>query len=365
LVKDTEDMVTTWKEKHPKQENPDVEGEEGAVLELIRNEGLSIEHLDEETRGRIRAVMEYLHWVREVSMTDIAELIGSKTSGYVSWLFKKIEVKARDFEEGRLKGIADARKHKRNPFDGTDEDKAYLLGISHGDFHVSRPFGDTVRVSTSSTHPAMVELFRNLFEKYGHVYQHSRFKKDTHTYEWNLSTILDVSFSFLLEPRTECRGWIFRRPSTVLAYLAGLFDAEGTIGVYPNARTTSVQVVYYNTDLDLIQCVQKWLVHLGYRALDPYLDKKIGFRSPGFHIEMKKNYWRVMVGTFEEAQDFLLKLPLVHRERTAKRNLALSIKKGTLWSEVAPKRDALRKSVDDEVAAFTKQAEEDYLRRHP
>ncbi len=149
--------------------------------------------------------MEYLHWVREVSMTDIAELIGSKTSGYVSWLFKKIEVKARDFEEGRLKGIADARKHKRNPFDGTDEDKAYLLGISHGDFHVSRPFGDAVRVSTSSTHPAMVELFRNLFEKYGHVYQHSRFKKDTHTYEWNLSTILDVSFSFLLEPRTECR----------------------------------------------------------------------------------------------------------------------------------------------------------------
>ncbi len=52
LVKDTEDMVTTWKEKHPKQENPDVEGEEGAVLELIRNEGLSIEHLDEETRRR-------------------------------------------------------------------------------------------------------------------------------------------------------------------------------------------------------------------------------------------------------------------------------------------------------------------------
>ncbi len=80
---------------------------------------------------------------------------------------------------------------------------------------------------------------------------------------------------------------------------------------------------------------------------------------------MKKNYWRVMVGTFEEAQDLLLKLPLVHRERTAKRNLALSIKKGTLWSEVAPKRDALRKSVDDDVAAFTKQAEEDYLRRHP
>jgi hypothetical protein len=95
------------------------------------------------------------------------------------------------------------------------------------------------------------------------------------------------------------------------------------------------------------------------------LDKKIGFRSPGFHIEMKKNHWRVLVTTFEEAQSLLLKLPLRHRERKAKRNLAISIKKGTLWSEIAPRRDALRKSAVDEVAAFTKQAEEDYLHRHP
>jgi hypothetical protein len=336
------------------------------VLALLRTPGLSIKNLDPTTKEKVRCFVVRKHVEEGVSLGDIAKLIGNKTSGYTSWLARQLGVKPRGFEEARLKGIHEkVRKYERRPFDGTDEDKAYLLGISHGDFYVSRPFGDAVRVSTSSTHPAMAELFRNLSEKYGHVSQHSRYKKDTHTYEWNFSTILDVSFSFLLEPRTECRGWIFGSPPTVLAYLAGLFDAEGTIGIYPNARTTSVQVVYYNTDLDLIRCVQKWLGHLGYRALDPYLDKKIGFRSPGFHIEMKKNYWRLMVATFEEAQNLLLKLPLMHREKTAKRNLALSIKKGTLWSDVAPKRDGLRKSVNDEVSAFTKQAEEDYLRRHP
>jgi hypothetical protein len=246
-----------------------------------------------------------------------------------------------------------------------DEDKAYLLGVAHGDFHVSRPFGDAVRISTSTTHPAMVELFRNLFEKYGHVYQYSRYKKDTHTYEWNLSTDLDESFSFLLGSRSECRDWIARDSSTILAYLAGLFDAEGTIGIYPNARTTSVQAIYYNTDLDLLQCVHKWLIKLGYDALEPYLDKKPGFRSPGFHIEMKKNYWRVMVATFEQAQNLLDRLPLLHRERVILKSLAVSIKKGTLWSDVAPKRDAIRRSIDEEVAGFIKQAEEDYARRHP
>src|ERR1700730_17366789 len=142
LCKETEATVAAWKEKHPEQESPDMELEKSAVLELLRNEGLSIEHLDQETKGRVRAVMDYLHWLREISMTDIAELIGSKTSGYVSWLFKKIEVKARDFDVGRLKGIHDkVRIHERKPFEGTDEDKAYMLGLKHGDLYAYNPFG--------------------------------------------------------------------------------------------------------------------------------------------------------------------------------------------------------------------------------
>jgi hypothetical protein len=104
---------------------------------------------------------------------------------------------------------------------------------------------------------------------------------------------------------------------------------------------------------------------LGYHALEPYLDKAIGFRSPGFHIEMKKDYFRVLVATFEDAQGLLLRLPLRHTERVALKGFALSIKKGTLWSDVGPKRDALRKSIDDAVESFTKQAEQQYLKTHP
>ena len=75
------------------------------------------------------------------------------------------------------------RKYERKPFDGTDEDKAYLLGLRHGDLSVSKPWKGVAKVSTSTTHPAMAELFRSLFEPYGHVYQHPRYKKDTKAYE--------------------------------------------------------------------------------------------------------------------------------------------------------------------------------------
>jgi len=364
LAKDTEDMVTTWKQKHPKQKNPDMEEEKSAVLELIRNEGLSIEHLDEETRGRIRAVMEYLHWVREVSMTDIAELIGSKTSGYVSWLFKKIEVKARDFEEGRLKGIADARKHKRNPFEGTDEDKAYILGLKHGDLYAYSPFGDAVRVSTSTTHPALANLFTELFSRYGHVYIHPRYKKDTRTYEWNLQVILDNSFAFLLESRDQCREWIAEKESTMLAYLAGLVDAEGNIRIYPNPRTVGIVVSIWNTDTNLVTFAYTCLAQLGFRPMKPYLHRKAGGVSTGFHLEMKKDYWRVMVGRFEEAQLLVRRLPLRHKEKVEMKEVVLSIAKGDLYNKVAERISCLKGTFKSQTASFTRQAEIEFLARH-
>jgi hypothetical protein len=45
-------------------------GEEKAVIELLRTPNLSIEHLDSETKGRIRAVIEELHLRRGISLTD-------------------------------------------------------------------------------------------------------------------------------------------------------------------------------------------------------------------------------------------------------------------------------------------------------
>jgi hypothetical protein len=319
---------------HPLQTEHPLNPVEEELLGLLRAKGLSIKNLDEAKRAELRAFLDHLHNTKGVSLNDIAKLIGNKTSGYTSWVCRELGVKPRAFEEARLKGIREKRrKYGRKPFDGTDEDRAYLLGLRHGDLSVSRPWKGVVRVSTSTTHPALAQLFRSLFEPHGHVYQHPRYKKDTQTYEWNLGVIVDSSFDFLCSPFSEVVGWILSKQSTTLAYLGGLLDAEGSVGIYPAKRLTSVNIVYYNTNLQLMLFVHKAIQILGYRPLKPYLDKKKGFRSPGYHIEMKKDYWRVLLARFEECQDFLRRLPLRHSEKMQKRTLALTLKHGQTWEQ--------------------------------
>ena len=131
------------------QQRIELTTDQESLLDLMRTKGLSIKDLDEGRRENLRLLLTHLHFVRGMSLTDIAKLVGNKTSGYTSWLCKQLGVEARPFEEARLKGIREKRrKYERTPFDGTEEDKAYLLGLRHGDLSVSRPWRGVVRVST-------------------------------------------------------------------------------------------------------------------------------------------------------------------------------------------------------------------------
>jgi hypothetical protein len=342
------------------------QAEDAKVIELLRTPGLSIKYLDEENRERIRAFLVRNHVEKGVSLGDVAKMIGNKTSGYTSWLARQLDVQPRPFEEARLKGIREkVRKYERKPFDGSEGDKAYLLAMRHGDLSAYRPFGDAVRVSTSTTHPEMVKLFRSLFERYGHVYQHPRYKKDTCSYEWNLQVILDPSFEFIIQEIVDSRDWILASDDRILGYVAGLVDAEGNIGFSRDKKNTSLMVAIYNTDTGLLQCAKEGLQKLGYRPVGPYLDKEAGFRSPGYGIEMKKDYWKIVLARFDEAQSVLKRLPLAHPEKVAKKSLALSLNYREPWEKVEPRVTALRDSVVAARDEFVKLAETEYIRTHP
>jgi hypothetical protein len=105
---------------------------EEEILALLRTPGLSIKNLDPATKEKVRRYVAWKHTQQGVSLGDIAKLIGNKTSGYTSWLTRQLGIQPREFEEARLKGIHEkVRKYERKPFDGTDEDKSFLLGIAH------------------------------------------------------------------------------------------------------------------------------------------------------------------------------------------------------------------------------------------
>ncbi len=340
-------------------------GEDSEVIALLRTPGLSIKYLDAATKERIRLFIQRKHVDQGMSLGDVAKLIGNKTSGYTSWLSRQVGVQPRAFEEARLKGIREkVRKYDRPPFDGTDEDRAYLLALRHGDLSVSRPFGDVIRVSTSTTHPEMVRLFRSLFEPHGHVYQHARYKKDTRSYEWNLSVILNDSFEFLLDDRAKCWLWVSQNQRTILAYLAGLVDAEGHISITPDKGNTSLMITVYNTHLELVTFAGNSLSSLGYRPVGPYLDKKPGEFGSKYGIIRKRSYWKVVLGRFNECQSLLRRLPLRHQEKIERQELALSLSFREPWQSVEPRIREIQTSMRKERDKFVESAQEEFIRKH-
>ena len=337
---------------------------EEEILSLLRTKGLSIKGLDPARKEKMRACLDHLHNEKGLSLNDIAKLIGNKTSGYTSWLCRQLGVRARPFEEARLRGIREKRrKYEREPFDGTEEDKAYLLGLRHGDLSVSKPWNGVVRVSTSTTHPAMAELFHSLFDPYGHVYQDPRFKKDTNTYEWNLSVIVDNSFGFLFDDHHAVWDWVSQKTSVMLSYIAGILDSEGSVGIYSNKKGTALQALFYNTRLDLLVFIKHALEQLGYSPLGPYLDKKKGTMTSKYRIVRRKDYWKLALAIFGQVQLLFARLPIRHREKIMRREIALSVEFGQLWSTVEPRLSALRDGIRTERDRFVLEAEKEYLRR--
>ena len=336
------------------------------LLALLRTKGLSIKELDEQKRAQLRELIDCLHNTRGLSLNDIAKVIGNKTSGYTSWLCRQLGVPRRPFEEARLKGIREKRrKYERKPFDGTDEDRAYLLGPRHGDLSVSRPWKGVVRVSTSTTHPAMVELFRSQFGGHGHVYQYARYKKDTETYEWNVQVILDESFSFLLQGFSEVRNWVAGSESRVLAYLSGFLDAEGSILV---TRTTKGGIVvfvdYFNENKVLLEWIVGRAKDLGL-GTSLRINKPIGRGTTGFQLNHNKEYWQLSIFSTHGILGFIQKLAPRHPEKVARRELALSIMGVKRYEEAEERIMMLRARIRADVKRFVELAERTYLEGHP
>jgi hypothetical protein len=341
-----------------------VASDEEALL-LLRRKGLSIKYMDEESKQLLRTFIKRWYIERGASHGDIAKIIGNKTSGYVSWLSRELGVHARDFEEARLKGIHEkVRKYERRPFDGIDADKAYLLGIRHGDLTASRPFGDAIRVSTSTTHPAMSQLFRNLFERYGHIYELPRFKKDTNNYEWNLQVVLDGSFEFLLQEFNQAREWLEESEERVLNYLSGLLDADGSIlttrDKYGNVY---VFVDYFNSDKALLEWIKRRIDKMGYLT-SLRLNKARGTATRKYNIVHRKDYLQLSIYGMDRIYNFLASIHPRHPEKILRQSIAADTFKGQSFASVEQQVRMLRDLIRVQTRAYVARAQEAYQATH-
>ena len=201
--------------------------------------------------------------------------------------------------------ISAVTKYPRYHFSGTREEEAYLVGFARGDLNVSR-HGRAIRIKTATTHPLMIEHLKLLFCPYGHALIRPRWS-ELAGFEWTFQVDLDESFSFLLEFRRTLPKWIFRR-TYFLCFLAGFFDAEGSISLNENSLLW-FEMSLTNSNLRLLETIMARMKRLGF-PLHLYRNK-----NSVYHLRM----WRQ-----DKVEKLLKALPLRHPEKVSKARLALS-----------------------------------------
>jgi transposase-like protein len=225
-------------------------------------------------------VLEDLYWKQKLSMIEIGKRFGCENSNILYWMKKyRIETRPIGFNEivipketiqelywekkmtasqigkkfgtnhkrvlkkmrkagipSRTLSEAVTKKFKR-PFTGDLSERAYLLGLRTGDFHAKQQH-ISVRMQTTSTHPAQVELLRNSLKKYGETktyYSRNKARED----EWFIYTDLDKSFEFLLKKLDEIPQWILENEDCFYSFLCAYSDCEASFSIIKSHQNSS------------------------------------------------------------------------------------------------------------------------------
>lgn len=280
-------------------------------------------------------------WVRRYDAGEsLKQLAGDDLSPVSVFLhLRKRGIKLRDKIQAQIQAVS---KHRKLPFDGDSRQSAYLLGFARGDLHV-RTHGRSVRVSTSTTHPAMHELFVELFSHYGHVYSYPKHGGYL-GFEWSMDADLDTSFGFLLG-RDDALMELTRSEVEFSNYLAGFFDAEGSIWLHREGKyTLGYALSITNKDRNLLAIIKDALVARGY---DAKLDQ-VG----------KGGLWRVAIWKKDSLEKFLRATPVRHREKKAKMQIVMNYFSGRAdYAATLGKWRAVLSLIDEEKKDFVRRAE--------
>lgn len=335
--------------------------EKEVLASLANKPRVDLRWLSEDEKQRIREVLDELHNGRRLSLLRISQMVG-KSYTKIWGLCRALEMPTRNVAEADRNSAELRSKHKRSPFDGTEEERAYMLGFKNGDLTALQVSGTAVMVTSTTTHPAFANLFRELFEKYGPVYQYPMQEKGK-GYKWKLAVRLDNSFQFLLASGAIALSLVSRDRRAFMSWLAGLLDSDGSINLTHSNKHARILLVLHNTDLKLLQSAKQVLGSFGYGFVGPYQTMKKGMVTPR-GIKYTKAMWNIALERTWEAKKLLGELPLKHGEKTRRKALALSLNRGARWEPLKEQVTSLSIEIRNEVRDFVKRAEAFYLAKH-
>lgn len=200
--------------------------------------------------------------------------------------------------------------HPKKPFNGSLEEKSYLIGFRLGDLGVKQKskLTHSILVKSNTTKPEQVTLMKNLFSRYSHVWISKSNSKEV----FHFTTLLHPSFNFLL-PKNDCvPDWIKNNAQYSLAFIAGYTDAEGNIGVYDGRARFRIG----SYDIGILKQIHKTFGELGVKSI-------LKLEQPKGYIDRRGiihngDFWRVTVNEKNSLlKIFELLIPYMkHQKRT-------------------------------------------------
>lgn len=243
-----------------------------------------------------------LYHKQKLTHKQIAKKLGHSRYGIQRWM-KIYDISSKTYYETH-------KVYPKYDFSGNLVEKAYLIGFRLGDLNIYQR-NYLIQARCSTTIQAQVDLFKQLFEQYGNVHIWKA-KRGT----WEIYTLLNKSFDFLLPKQDSIEGWILANNKYFLAFLAGYSDAEGSYFLHrsrPNVSSAAFEIQTY--DKNIIQTVYAQLNYLGIAAifsrsrLGGYIDKR--------GIKTNKDCWRLSIVKKQSLWNFI-KLMEPYHQHTGK-----------------------------------------------
>ncbi len=180
--------------------------------------------------------------------------------------------------------------YPRLDFDGSDVDRAYLLGFRLGDLHVKpTTLGNhSIEVSSRTTRAEQAELFRGVFGKYGYAYV----KEPSKDGQYTLLCRLNRSFSFLLPKVDDVPEWVRNSNECSAAFAAGYADAEGSFYTFHyKCKARDEWRSGFNIasqDSNIITWFHQWLSSIGATCPAPVADQRPNYARTVWLIVVRR-----------------------------------------------------------------------------
>jgi len=288
-----------------------------------------------------KRVLKDLYLNKKMSSLKIAEKLGTVNDRTIRKKLKKFEIPTRSLSE------ALTRKFKK-PFPNDLNEKAYFLGLRAGDFY-AKWVRKSIRVQTTTTHLAQIDLLKNAFRNYGKTCVYLA-KNKSRGNEWFVYIDLDSSFRFLVTKPNKISDWILKDKKYFFKFLAAYMDCEGSWKIQKSHRKHIRFMFEIRTgDLKILKQIKEKLEILNYHP-HLYLEKEKGTKIKGSYGMYNQNIFDLIINCKEKIIFLINKLlPLSkHSEKIRKMNFILE-NKNKRWNEIQKKWTKLRGEIKKEL----------------